>query len=109
MRFYQMLGLKPIVLAKPRYVRFTLPSGDETLSLEVTGEAATESRAQIYLECSDLDTLCEQLKEKGAEFEQDPTDMTYLWREARLRDPDGHQIRLYFAENNRLDPPWRIK
>ena len=34
--------------------------------------------------------------------------MSYLWREARLRDPDGHQIRLYDAGVNRLNPPWRI-
>ena len=41
-------------------------------------------------------------------FEQAPTDMDYLWREARLRDPDGHQLRLYWAGDNRLNPPWRI-
>jgi len=28
--------------------------------------------------------------------------------EARLRDPDGHQVRLYDAGVNRLNPPWRI-
>lgn len=27
---------------------------------------------------------------------------------AGLRDPDGHQIRLYNAGANRLNPPWRI-
>jgi len=107
--FYEKLGLQPIVLEKPRYVRFTLPSGDETLSLEVTGEAKTESRVQLYMECPNLDTICERLMAKGVEFEQMPTNMDYLWREARLRDPDGHQIRLYFAEDNRLNPPWRIK
>ena len=109
MAFYQMLGLEPIVLEKPRYVRFTLPAGDETLSLEVTGESAAQSRVQLYLECPDLDVLCDELKAKGAKFEQEPTDMDYLWREARLRDPDGHQIRLYFAGDNRLNPPWRLK
>ena len=67
------------MLAEPRYARLVFPDGDETLSLEVTGEAA-----------------------------QPPTDMSYLWREARLRDPDGHQIRLYDAGVNRLNPPWRI-
>ena len=35
--------------------------------------------------------------------------MPYLWREARLRDPDGHDVRLYFAGENRLNPPWRMK
>jgi catechol 2,3-dioxygenase-like lactoylglutathione lyase family enzyme len=108
MSFYRKLGLKPIVLEKPRYVRFALPLGDETLSLEATGELKTESRVQIYLECPDLDATCSELKESGIEFEQEPTNMDYLWREARIRDPDGHQIRLYYAEDNRLNPPWRI-
>lgn len=35
--------------------------------------------------------------------------MHYLWREARLRDRDGHELRLYFAGENRLNPPWRLK
>ena len=107
--FYEKLEFEQIVLEEPRYVRFTLPSGDETLSLEVTGETATESRVQLYLECSNLDACCKKLKGKGLAFEQEPTDMDYLWREARLRDPDGHQIRLYCAGENRLNPPWRIK
>ena len=107
--FYETLGLTAIVLAEPRYARFTLPEGDETLSIEVTGEAASESRVQVYLECSDVDQVCNELKAKGVSFEQEPLDMDYLWREARIRDPDGHQIRLYHAGNNRLNPPWRIK
>ena len=109
MAFYETLGLTAIVLAKPRYARFAMPEGDETLSIEVTGETARESRAQLYLECSDLDRVCNELKAKGVSFEQEPLDMDYLWREARIRDPDGHQIRLYHAGDNRLNPPWRIK
>ena len=35
--------------------------------------------------------------------------MSYLWREARLREPDGHDVRLYQATENRLNPPWRMK
>jgi hypothetical protein len=34
--------------------------------------------------------------------------MDYLWREARLSDPDGHELRLYRAGRNRLDPPWKV-
>ena len=98
--FYTELGLAPIVIEEPRYVRFTLPNGDETISLEVTGEAMSESRVQLYLECRNLDALCEELTEQGFKFEQPPTDMDYLWREARLRDPDGHQLRLYRADRN---------
>ena len=62
--FYEKLEFVAIVLEKPRYVRFSLPSGDETLSLEVTGEKPTDSRVQLYLECSSLDARCEKLKGK---------------------------------------------
>ena len=106
--FYAKLGLTPIVIAEPRYARMVFPDGDETLSLEVTGEAAQPSRVQLYFECHDLDEVWSRLARDGLVFEQPPTDMSYLWREARLRDPDGHQVRLYDAGENRLNPPWRI-
>lgn len=38
-----------------------------------------------------------------------PTDLFYLWREARRRDPDGYDVRLCFAGDNRLDPPWKLR
>lgn len=107
--FYTALGLSPIVLEQPRYARLTFPDGDETLSLEVTGASPAESRVQLYLECSNLDDVCARLRQTGFAFEQDPTDMSYLWREARLLDPDGHQVRLYWAGDNRLNPPWRLR
>ena len=65
----------------------------------------------VTLIISNLDAslrFYERLGRDGLRFEQPPTDMSCLWREARLRDPDGHQIRLYDAGVNRLDPPWRI-
>jgi catechol 2,3-dioxygenase-like lactoylglutathione lyase family enzyme len=106
--FYKALGLIPTVHEPPRYARFRCPDSDETLSVEVTGEQSTASRTQLYFECPDLDATVAQLKAKGFVFEQDPTDMFYLWREARLKDPDGHDIRLYFAADNRLNPPWKV-
>jgi GNAT superfamily N-acetyltransferase len=69
-----------------------------------TGPAA----AHLYLECDRLDEVCAGLAAAGLAFEQPPTDMPYLWREAHLRDPDGHQVRLYRAGSNRLNPPWRL-
>jgi hypothetical protein len=44
----------------------------------------------------------------GIIFESVPTDQSWLWREARLRDLDGNQIILYHGGTNRLNPPWRI-
>ena len=37
-----------------------------------------------------------------------PSDKRWLWREVRLKDPDNNQLILYFAGENRLNPPWRI-
>ena len=37
-----------------------------------------------------------------------PTDRPWLWREARLRDPAGNALCLFFAGPNRRDPPWRV-
>jgi hydroxymethylpyrimidine/phosphomethylpyrimidine kinase len=31
-----------------------------------------------------------------------------MWREARLRDPDGNIIFFYKAGENRRFPPWRV-
>ena len=107
--FYATLGLVQIVDAPPRYARFQFPDGDATLSIEVTGEHPATSTAQLFFECDDVDATVTALKSKGVSFEQDPTDMDYLWREARLRDPDGHDLRLYYAGKNRLNPPWKIK
>lgn len=107
--FYTALGLVPIVHEPPRYARFRCPDSDETLSVEVTGDLPAVSRSQLYFECLDLDRTVAQLKARGFVFEQDPTDMSYLWREARLKDPDDHDIRLYFAADHRLNPPWKVK
>lgn len=107
--FYRTLGLVQIVDTPPRYARFHVPDGDATLSIEVTGEPAAASSVQLFFECDDVDATVESLKAKGLSFYQEPTDMFYLWREARLRDPDGYDIRLYYAGENRLNPPWRMK
>ena len=109
--FYRTLGLIQIVDSPPRYARFMFPEGDATLSVEVMGDKPDRlaDRAQLFFECEALDETVAALKGKGLVFEQEPTDMFYLWREARLRDPDGHDLRLYHAGENRLNPPWRLK
>jgi len=48
MVFYRALGLVPIVHEPPRYARFVCPDGDESLSVEVTGEDPAPARAQLY-------------------------------------------------------------
>ena len=41
-------------------------------------------------------------------FEHGPRNQPWMWREARLRDPDGNIIFLYKAGEARRFPPWRI-
>ena len=44
----------------------------------------------------------------GIAFTRLPTDERWLWREARLRDPDGNVLCLFHAGENRRHPPWRV-
>jgi len=104
--FYRSLGLKQIV-ADDGYARFELPDGDSTLSLE-SRSGGGPGGANVYFEYGDVDAAASELKAKGIEFDQDPVDQPYLWREALLRDPDGNSICLFHAGENRLNPPWRL-
>jgi catechol 2,3-dioxygenase-like lactoylglutathione lyase family enzyme len=108
--FYKLLGLTQIV-ASDGYARFVFPDGDSTLSLESRGESPgpAASVISVHFETDRLDVLVDGLKQEGIAFEQEPTDQPYLWREAILRDPDGHRLFLYHAGVNRLDPPWRLR
>lgn len=108
-RFYTALGLKQIVDAPPRYARFVAAEDGATFSIEVGEETRGAVAAHIYFECADLDARCDALAAKGLAFEHPPTEMPWLWREARLRDPDGRMVILYWAGENRLNPPWRLK
>ena len=107
-RFYQQLGLKLIVKAFPHYTRFECPDGTATFSIHLVENLPTGAGIYVYFECTNLEEQVEQLQLQGIEFDQLPTDQTWLWREARLKDPDGNQLILYYAGENRKNPPWRI-
>ena len=106
--FYQRLGLRLIVDALPRYVRFECPDGESTLSVEQTAELGSGAAPLVYLECNDLDGTVERLVSEGVHFDSPPTDQPWLWREARLRDPAGNALCLFHAGPNRRNPPWRV-
>jgi catechol 2,3-dioxygenase-like lactoylglutathione lyase family enzyme len=107
--FYLRLGLRLIVDALPRYARFECPHGGATLSLHLaTQPTPAREWPVIHFECEDLDAVCKRLAATGIAFESGPLDQPWLWREARLRDPDGNALCLYRAGRNRRFPPWRI-
>lgn len=106
--FYRRLGLRLIVLDPPEYARFECPDGGSTFSLHRVDGPAAAHELVVYFECENLDEVCARLAHEGLSFESGPTDQPWLWREARLRDPDGNPVCLFFAGTNRLHPPWRI-
>lgn len=105
--FYLTLGFTQIV-DTPHYARFSCPDGNATFSLSLESEAFQNSSV-IYFEHENIDTLYQQLLEKGIQFEQQPTAQRYLWKEAILKDPSGNKIKLYWAGENRLNPPWKVE
>ena len=105
--FYTRLGLKQIVDNPPDYARFET-SGGVTLSVQIDPEEKIIATTAIYLECDDLDSRVEQLARSGLPFEHGPRNQPWMWREARLRDPDGNIIFLYKAGEARRFPPWRM-
>jgi hydroxymethylpyrimidine/phosphomethylpyrimidine kinase len=105
--FYRRLGLRQIVANPPDYARFETEGG-VTFSVQIDPEEKVIATTAIYLECDDLDQRVEQLARSGLPFEHGPRDQPWMWREARLRDPDGNIIFLYKAGESRRFPPWRI-
>lgn len=107
--FYQKLELKLIVEALPNYARFECPDGESTFSIHETEKLPTGFGMYVYFECENLDETVEELINKGISFYEQPTDKRWLWREARLKDPDGKQLILFYGGDNRKNPPWKIE
>ena len=103
--FYERLGLE-LIVSSDHYARFLCPGG-ATFSIH-RAEAPAPGATMLYFECDDLDERVAALKAAGIAFEGDPVDQSWLWREARLQDPDGNRLCLYFAGENRVNPPWRV-
>ncbi|MGH9946122.1 MAG: VOC family protein [Pyrinomonadaceae bacterium] len=115
--FFQKLGLVLIVDSLPRYARLECPDGDSTLSINISDDENAETRPvgsvpsdsiTLYFECEHLDEEVSRLKSLGLDFDEDPTDRDWLWRQAYLKDPNGNKICLFYAGHNRKNPPWRL-
>ncbi|HEV8408811.1 MAG TPA: bifunctional hydroxymethylpyrimidine kinase/phosphomethylpyrimidine kinase [Sphingomicrobium sp.] len=107
--FYRSIGLKQIVDSPDTgYARFET-GGGVTFSVQIDPEERIIATTAIYLECDDLDDRVEQLARSGIAFEHGPRNQPWMWREARLRDPDGNIIFFYKAGEARRFPPWRME
>jgi len=89
---------------RPVYARLKAPGGDATIALHLA--AASDSLAsggvRLYFEVRELDDFCQKLIKKGFYITQMPRTMPWGWRHAYLNDPDGHEISLYWAGENRM-------
>jgi hydroxymethylpyrimidine/phosphomethylpyrimidine kinase len=107
--FYRRLGLRQIVDSPDTgYARFET-AGGVTLSVQIDPDERIIATTAIYLECDDLDDRVEKLARSGIAFEHGPRNQPWMWREARLRDPDGNIIFFYHAGESRRFPPWRTE
>ncbi|MBC7604752.1 MAG: VOC family protein [Ramlibacter sp.] len=106
--FYQKLGLE-LIVSSPHYARFKCPQGDATFSVHLVDTLTAHSSTVVYFETSSLDETVRRLQSDGMLFSQEPRDETWLWREARIDDPSGNAICLYWAGDNRVNPPWRVQ
>ncbi len=106
--FYLLLGFLQIVDSE-HYARFQSTVGDSTFSIHQVAEGAVRAGVVVYFETDRLDEIVEELRGKGVNFNYGPRDEPWLWREARLHNPSGNEICLYWAGENRLTPPWRVR
>ena len=107
--FFEKLGLRRIVDSLPRYGRLECPDGESTLSVHIADDVVVTNNIVLYFDCENLDETVAELKTKGLAFDEDPTDRDWLWRQAYLRDPNGNKICLFYAGDNRKNPPWKVK
>ncbi len=105
--FYQdVLGFKLVDSFPGAYARLKSPGGGTTIALHVLDEGMelnpkTEGM-RLYFEVKGLDDFCRTLEAKGVALDQPPKDMPWGWRHAYLKDPDGHEVSLYWAGDARL-------
>jgi len=89
---------------KPVYARLRAPGGDGTIALHQAGPEVSilSDGVRLYFEVRELDDFCRKLQQKGFHMTQLPRMMPWGWRHAYLNDPDGHEISLYWAGENRM-------
>jgi catechol 2,3-dioxygenase-like lactoylglutathione lyase family enzyme len=89
---------------KSVYARLRAPGGDGTIAIHQSapGAPVTSDGVRLYFEIRELDEFCRKLQQKNFYITQMPRMMPWGWRHAYLNDPDGHEISLYWAGENRM-------
>jgi catechol 2,3-dioxygenase-like lactoylglutathione lyase family enzyme len=89
---------------RPVYARLRAPGGDGTIALHQAqpGDSVSSDGVRLYFEVRELDEFCRKLQQKNFYITKLPRMMPWGWRHAYLNDPDGHEISLYWAGENRM-------
>jgi catechol 2,3-dioxygenase-like lactoylglutathione lyase family enzyme len=111
--YHDLLGFEVVERYPGAYLRLKSPAGTSTIALHLVDRGQTmDARAEglrLYFEVEELDAFCAALAKRNALFDQMPRDMPWGWRHAYLRDPDGHQISLYWAGKARFQTTKTVK
>lgn len=105
--FYRdLLGFRVIDEYPRAYARLLAPKGKGTITIHVVerGRWLDPKRGgmRLYFEVKPLAAFCKRLEKGGVVFDQPPQKMPWGWQHAYLRDPDGHELSLYWAGALRL-------
>ena len=86
------------------YARLRAPGGDGTIALHLAGPGTplASEGVRLYFEIREVDEFCRKLQAKGFYVTQMPRMMPWGWRHAYLNDPDGHEISIFWAGENRM-------
>ncbi|MFN9009746.1 MAG: VOC family protein [Hyphomonadaceae bacterium] len=111
--FYEALGLELIVDAA-HYCRFRANldgQGSQILSISHSpGPIGASCHVGFEFATPEaLDLYADLLQARGFVPSEHPQDRSWLWRDVILHDPDGHEILLLYASDNKLNPPWRVE
>jgi catechol 2,3-dioxygenase-like lactoylglutathione lyase family enzyme len=98
------LGFKVVDEYPGAYARLQSPKGATTLALHVAKpeESVASDGVRLYFEVEALDEICAKLESAGVRIAEAPKIMPWGWQHAYLKDPDGHEISLYWAGKKRF-------
>jgi catechol 2,3-dioxygenase-like lactoylglutathione lyase family enzyme len=87
------------------YARLRSPRGSSTLGFHALepGRSLPDSEGvRLYFEVKNVEGFCKKLEASGVKFVQAPKMMPWGWKHAYLKDPDGHELSLYWAGKKRF-------
>ena len=107
--FYRRLGLKQIVDSPEPAMRGSRPPAARPSRSRSTPTKRSSRPPPSISSATTSTSASSSLRAAALPFEHGPRNQPWMWREARLRDPDGNIIFLYKAGEARRFPPWRIE